>query len=411
MTSVERPREEVAAPHHRMGYRPSLDGLRAVAIGLVLLEHTGLEMFDGGNSGVIVFFVLSGFLISKLMVEEWDSTGTVSVRAFYGRRFVRIMPAPLVMVAVLALLSTHLESSDAGRRYLWFELAMVLLYIYNMRPILFGDGGWFGARFTPGTDTYLAHTWSLAVEEHFYLVWPWLLKGLRLPRLRPVRVVGGLLGFALVATVARYVVDRHSDPDIVSIPVFNFDGFALGAALAFAVHHDLWPRMRELLVKWWVAPAASLVLLGDLLLRDQREDGSVYGYWYMTYIGVASAALIGSLYFGGRRGIVGWVLTTPPAVWVGRLSYSLYLWHVPVQVYFSQERFPTWSVPRIVITEQLVTLVAMVVSYYLIEMPARRLRRFFVPAAKAAPTPVDAGGAPAGVTAAPVSAATTGPGQ
>lgn len=407
MTSVERLREE-AAPSHKMGYRPALDGLRAVAIGLVLLEHTGLEIFDGGNSGVIIFFVLSGFLITKLMVEEWDTTGTLSVRAFYGRRFVRIMPAPLVMVAVLALLSTHLESTDAGRRYLWFELSMVVLYLYNMRPILFGTGGWFGAQLTPGTDTYLAHTWSLAVEEHFYLVWPWVLKGLRLPALRPVRVVGGLLGFALVATVARYVVDQYSNPDVVSIPVFNFDGFALGAALAFIVHHDLWPRFRELLGQWWVAPVASVVILADLLLRDQREDGSVYGYWYMSYIGLASVLLIGSLYLGGRRGLVGWVLTLPPSVWLGRLSYSLYLWHVPVQVYFSQERFPDWSVPRIVITEQLVTFAAMLASYYLIEMPARRLRRFFVPAAKPAATPAGsapASAAPAG-TEAPASAAT-----
>ncbi|MEM9651795.1 MAG: acyltransferase, partial [Actinomycetota bacterium] len=148
----------------KMGYRPALDGLRSVAIGLVLLEHTGLELFDGGNSGVIVFFVLSGFLITKLMLEEWGKTNGLNIKAFYGRRTVRIMPAPLVMVAVVFAFSWHIMPDEADRRYLWFELALVVLYIYNLRPILFGDGGWFGAERSLDTTTYMAHTWSLAVE-------------------------------------------------------------------------------------------------------------------------------------------------------------------------------------------------------------------------------------------------------
>lgn len=378
-----------------MGYRPALDGLRAVAIGLVLLEHTGLELFDGGNSGVIVFFALSGFLITKLMIEEWDKTGGLNIKAFYGRRAVRIMPAPIVMVLVVFALSWHLAPDADQRRYLWFELVMVLLYLYSLRPILFGNGGWFGAERGPETTTYMAHTWSLAVEEHFYLVWPWLLRWMKLPSLRPERVINGLLWFTIAVTVSRFVIDRFADPDVVSISLFSFDGFALGAALAFAIHHDLWPRARRILQLRWLPIAAGVILAIDLVGRNQVEGGAMFPYWYITYCSVASVVLIGCLYDGGDRGLVGAVLSWGPVVWIGKLSYSLYLWHVPVQVYVNAERFPEWSTARIIVVEQVVTFAAVLASYYLVEMPARRLRRFFVVSSEAGAEPVEPATAPA----------------
>ena len=104
-TDTRGPESKLLDRPSNMGYRTALDGLRALAIGLVLAEHTGLEVFDGGNSGVVIFFVLSGFLITKLMLEEWGRTGGLDVSAFYGRRLVRIMPAPLVLAVVMFLLS------------------------------------------------------------------------------------------------------------------------------------------------------------------------------------------------------------------------------------------------------------------------------------------------------------------
>ena len=361
----------------KMGYRPALDGLRSVAIGLVLLEHTGLEIFDGGNSGVIVFFVLSGFLITKLMLEEWGKTDTLDIRAFYGRRAVRIMPAPLVMVLVVFAFSWHIMPDEADRRYLWFELALVVLYIYNLRPILFGDGGWFGAERSLDTTTYMAHTWSLAVEEHFYMIWPFALRWLKLPDLNPEKVVKGLLGFLAAVTVFRFIFDRFVDPDIVSISLFTFDGFALGAAMAFMFHHGLWQSLRRWLRLELLAIGALLLLTVDLLLRDQRYDGIAYSYWYITYCAVASAVLIAYLY-DNTTGPVAKLMAWAPVVYIGKLSYSLYLWHVPVQVYISKDRFPEWSTFQIIVVEQVLTFAAVFASYYGIEMPAKRLRKYFV---------------------------------
>ena len=365
-----------------MGYRPALDGLRTIAIGLVLAEHTGLEIFDGGNSGVIVFFALSGFLITKLMLEEWAVTDTLNVKAFYGRRTVRIMPAPLVMITLVFLASWHIFPDAEARRYLWFELVLAGLYIYSLRPILFGDGGLFGAQLQPTTETYMAHTWSLAVEEHFYLVWPWLLRGLKLPLRDPLLVMRWLFGFAAIVAVSRYLIDNYVDPDIISISLFTFDGFALGAGLAFAVHYGLLGRVRQWLRRDAVVVLAFLVLAADLFLRKQWEgEGdpatAPYGYWYITYCALASVVIISHLY-DRPRSIWGELLSLPPIVFLGKLSYSLYLWHVPVQVYISRDRFPDWSLVQIIVVEQVLTFGAAYASYKLIEMQATRLRKRFV---------------------------------
>ena len=360
-----------------MGYRRPLDGLRSLAIGLVLAEHTGLELFDGGNSGVIVFFVLSGFLITKLMLEEWSSTDTLDVKAFYGRRMVRIMPAPLVLVIVTFAFSWHLVPDTADRRYLWFELFMAATYIYSLRPLLFGSGGPFGVE-RPEIN-YMAHTWSLAVEEHFYLVWPWMLKWLKLPGRDPSMVAKALIGFVLAVTLARVFFDQFSNPDVVSISFLTFDGFALGAALAFAVHAGLAAQLRGLLRLDVVAWAALGVLLVDLVLRNQDYSSAAtdYEYSYITYCGLASVVLIAHLY-DNPDGLWGRVFSLSPLVLIGKLSYSLYLWHVPIQIYFGQDRFPTWSLWQIVVVEQVTTFVAAFVSYRLIELQAARLRKHFV---------------------------------
>ena len=369
-----------------MGYRPALDGLRAVAIGLVLLEHTGLELFDGGNSGVVIFFVLSGFLITKLMLEEWDRSQTLNVGAFYGRRAVRILPAPMVMALVVFALSWHIYPDDVNaRRYLWFELFMVVAYLTNLRPLLFGDGSLWGARFAGGDQsTFMAHTWTLSIEEHFYLVWPWLFRWGKLPARSPQRVVAALVTFTALITVGRYVIDQYGDPDVVSLSLFTFDGFALGAGLAFMIHAGVLSELRQALTSKAAFVFCSLVVVADLLFRNQAHDDPApasetagYQYWFLTTVGLASVILIAYLY-DRPNGLAATILSLPLVVWLGQLSYSLYLWHVPVQVYFNRDRFPTWSLWQIVVVEQALTLAAAFGSYKLVELPATRLRKRFV---------------------------------
>jgi peptidoglycan/LPS O-acetylase OafA/YrhL len=370
-----------------MGYRPALDGLRALAIGLVLAEHTGLEVFDGGNSGVVIFFVLSGFLITKLMLEEWGRTGGLDVRAFYGRRLVRIMPAPLVLAVVMFLLSWHVAPDATNRHYLWFELFMVVFYLTNLRPLLFGDGSLWGASYRPvGQDRFFAHTWSLSIEEHFYLIWPWVFRRLSLPEADPRKVVRGLAGFVVAVTAVRYVLDRHVNPDLVSLSLVTFDGFAIGACLAFVVHSNLFTRAKLYSANPGLFYLVLIGLTVDLLFRKQADSepsigaaSAAYHYWYFTTIGIVSLILISHLYhapqsLAGR--LFGWF----PVVWLGKLSYSLYLWHVPIQVYVSRDRFPSWGLWQVIAVEQALTFAAALGSYRLVEMPSRRLRKRFVAA-------------------------------
>ncbi len=374
------------APGQKMGYRSALDGLRAAAIGLVLLEHTGLSIFDGGNSGVILFFVLSGFLITKLMLEEWGKTGTLNIKAFYGRRTLRIMPAPLVMAAVLFLFSWWIYPDVLERRYLWFELFMVVFYLTNLRPLVFGNKGLFGGELIDG-NMMTAHTWTLSIEEHFYLIWPWLVRWLRLPERLPSSVATWLLVGAAALTAARFTIHEFSNPDVVSFSLFIFDGFAMGAALAFVIHGGIWGRFR----RWLGSPAlmvfSGVVFVADLVIRKENVD-FLHHYLYYTYCGIASASIMTYLY-DNTDGVFTRLFELPAVVWLGKLSYSIYLWHVPVQVYFSQDRFPTWALWQIIVVEQVLTFGCAYASYRLIEMPSLRFKKRFAVKGPASELPVD----------------------
>lgn len=354
-----------------LGYRPALDGVRAVAIGLVLLNHTGLDIFEGGGNGVIVFFVLSGFLITKLMIEEWHRDGDVSIGNFYGRRAVRILPAPTVMLLTMLALSWYITDSPEEHSYVLKEIGLSATYLMNMRPLFVDqivvDGELFGG--------FLGHMWSLAVEEQFYLIWPWAVVALALPARRSRRVVGTLVGIAGTVAVVRlaFMYVSALNPDIASISLFSFDGFALGAALAFALHHGTSPALERVLAHPATAIAGLAVLGADLLGGPiSREVDTLYFF----YCSLAAVAIIGHL-FVRPTGVVGSLAALGPVVFIGKLSYSIYLWHNPIWVFVSSDRFPGLSLPVLTAIEWALTAIAVMFSYYVIERPAMRWRRRF----------------------------------
>lgn len=359
---------KTGAPHFqipKMGYQPALDGLRSIAIGLVLLQHTGLWIFEGGRNGVIVFFVLSGFLITKLLIEEWGRTSRISIRSFYVRRTIRIMPAPFLMILIMFLLRDQFTPDPQQQEYFVKELLFAGLYITNLRP-LWGGVPDFVER------TYMAHTWSLAVEEHFYLVWPVGFRLIRLPKKSPMNAIWGLLTFALVITVVRQILVAVA-PDVVAFSLFSFDGFAIGAALAFAMHFGVAQSVLRFLSHSWIFWVGLGILVADMMLGEWLHK---LDYYYFTYTGLAAAIMIGSLMLNQRS----WghsLMALPLVVYIGKLSYSLYLWHVPVQAYFSTSRFPDMSIIELAVIEWPLTFIVAMASYHLVELPLVGLRRRF----------------------------------
>ena len=305
------------------GFRPDIEGLRAVAILTVLAYHAGLPV-RAGFVGVDVFFVISGFLITGLLVAELDRTGTISWTRFLGRRIRRLLPAA-VLVLVLTSAVSWFVVPGLRRRDIGVDVAAAAAYVVN----------WVFAR--RETD-YLAsdalpspvqHFWSLAVEEQFYVIWPVLLIVLALVVRRPSRrVVGLALGALVASSFAWSVWFSHTSPR----PAFfttttRVWELGIGALLAVA----LAGRPRPASAPRWSAPlgwAALVALLAVAALLPHDVDWP--GAWALLPT-VPTAILLWVGWQGPAGGPVT-VLGAAPMVWVGALSYSIYLWHWPVIV-------------------------------------------------------------------------------
>ena len=318
------PRAAVTPPRRAgggAGFRPDIEGLRAVAILTVLAYHAGLPV-RGGFVGVDIFFVISGFLITGLLVAELDRNGSISWIRFVGRRIRRLLPAA-VLVLVLTSLVSWFVVPGLRRRDIGVDVAAAAMYVVN----------WVFAR--RETD-YLAsdvlpspvqHFWSLAVEEQFYVIWPLLLIVLSLVVRRPSRRVVALALGALVASSFVWSVwFSHTSPR----PAFfttttRVWELGIGALLAVALAgrpRPPTPARGSAALGW--AALAALVAVALWLPQDIDWPGA----WALLPT-VPTAALLWVGWQGPARGPVR-VLGTAPMVWVGGLSYSIYLWHWPV---------------------------------------------------------------------------------
>jgi peptidoglycan/LPS O-acetylase OafA/YrhL len=352
---------------HRMQHHPALDGLRGVAVLAVLLFHG--DHLRGGYLGVDMFFVLSGFLITMLLLIEVDNAGAVSLRNFWVRRARRLLPALVCVLAAVALYAAFVASPESLGDIRGDAVA-TLLYVANWHEI-FSDQDYFALFRSPSP---LQHTWSLAIEEQFYLLFPLLF--VFLVRMRRGTLAQRTLRTACVLAVASFVwaqvlysssnmarVYYGTDTRIFTILI----GVALAAYL-FSRNSSAAPlSCRAVQIGAW----ASVIVL---LLAFARLDGSSATLYRGGQLLCALAvALVIAAVIREPRHVLGRALSWRPLVAVGLISYGLYLWHWPVYVYFDAGRLHLGGWPllfgRLAITFALATI-----SYVIVERPIRYRR-------------------------------------
>ncbi len=332
-------------------HRDDIQGLRAVAVVLVLLSHFGVSLFGGGFVGVDVFFVISGYLITAMLWHELLRNGRIRLAGFYARRLRRLMPALVVMIAATLAAALLLLSSFEIREQTG-SLPYALTWSSNLY-FAFTHTDYFA--WLRHRDLYL-HTWSLGVEEQFYLLWPLVLWALfraskRESRRRLVLLL--LLGLSLAGCV---LVTATASRWAFYLPLFRIWQFALGA-LAF--HLGRAPAGTGRAAPGLLGLAGLALILGSALFLDR---GMAYpGGWAL--LPSVGAALV--IVAGGAAPLP--LLSTPAAVWIGDRSYSLYLWHWPVLVLgmawgLHETRL---GLPGLA----LLVLVLAMASYRLIELP------------------------------------------
>jgi peptidoglycan/LPS O-acetylase OafA/YrhL len=341
-------------------YQPALDGLRALAVALVLCFHGGASWMTGGYVGVSVFFTLSGYLITSLLLVEYQRSATIDLRGFYTRRVKRLLPASLLLLVVVVV-------AAAAGAWRWDgaltrDVVGSALQVENWVK-LFGDASYADlVNATLGRVAPLEHYWSLSIEEQFYWVWPVVMLVLLRQVRSAQRVVVWLVSAALVGMVAAPVIASvwGADAAYWSTPA-RMGEILIGAALAAVLHRG------AAVPRWagWLTPVPLAAVL-VVAVTWPAASGPAYSGWLPVFA-LGSALLIWGLQVDGpvRR-----VLSVRPVVWVGTVSYGIYLYHWPIFAVITTDRTSLDGVALAALRVGL-TVAAAAVSYRLVERPIR----------------------------------------
>jgi len=308
--------------HRHSRFRADVEGLRAVAVGLVLLYHAGLPFVPGGFVGVDVFFVISGFLITGLLTNELRRTGTISLSAFYSRRAKRLLPAAVLVLAATVAMAFLLLPPTSWKE-VGGDVVASAVYVVNWR-LADRSVDYLAEDFEASP---VQHYWSLAVEEQFYLVWPALLLLASMLRTRR-RSLGLWIGLAAVAvpSFAWSVYLTSQEPATAFfVTTTRMWELAIGGGVALAAAATAWlPRTFAAFVGW----AGLVAIVASALLYSTQTDWPGAAALLPT---LGAAAVIAAGQSAGSAGPIA-LLGTRPFVWLGGLSYSIYLWHWPMVV-------------------------------------------------------------------------------
>jgi len=347
-------------------YNPKLDAIRAFAVSAVLVDHyiahpNVVHVLQWGSLGVQCFFVLSGYLITGILLEAKAKAhpGKRILRAFYMRRFLRIFPPYYAMLAALLLAGIAL-STDA--------IVAAFFYVFNILEALRPDGGY----------NYLGHIWSLCIEEQFYLLWPIVVLSLQPKRL--LQVSAALVVFS-VASRGGLLAAGWDYNSVRNLPTSQLDALIGGAILA-QISRAEFPRLRAMRDRWhgWIALAALLVFAWSNLAPIFPHQLATLGNWATA---IAFMTLICRAENQTRNGVFDWLLTRQPFIFLGKISYGVYLYHFMtllivykiVSLTGTQEWMgsqwlfvPLWTATTI----SFATL-----SYFAFERPLLKLKRHF----------------------------------
>jgi peptidoglycan/LPS O-acetylase OafA/YrhL len=356
-----------AAPARSSGYLPGLDGLRAIAVLAVLLYHADLAWLNGGFLGVEVFFVISGYLITLLLTQEHERNSTISLTGFWLRRARRLLAALYTLLATVSVAVLVFYREDASK--LAAQVWAALFYVTNWYLIL-SKQSYFALVERPPV---FQHLWSLAIEEQFYLVWPLLLLGLlRLFKGRHLPIAGVVLAGAAASMLwMAYLFHPAMDP---SRAYYGTDsrasGLLLGAALALVWKpgHRFRRDAEVKGVALDLVGLAALAVVVGCFFRFHDTDAFLYRGGFAV-LSLASCAAIAATVHPST--VIGRVLGVPFMTWIGKRSYSLYLWHWPIYVYTRPQIDTPLSLYPTLVLRLGLTVIAAELSYHYVEVPIR----------------------------------------
>ena len=372
----------IAAGTHRteLRYQPGLDGLRALSIIAVLLYHGGVSWAGGGFLGVESFFVLSGFLITSLLIAEWNESSRIRLRAFWARRARRLLPALFALVCVVGIYYTLAGPLKAIPGLEPGGIA-TLLYVGNWHQIATGSSYFVAS----GPVSPLQHTWSLAIEEQFYLLWPlllvavfWFISRRTASKRRSLAALLAATILAALASAGEMAILYRSGLGLDRV-YYGTDtratGLLVGATLAIAI--ALTPRsgVRAPRSRWNEARgtvglvALTLVLLA---MHDATGESRWLFPWGLIGVDLAVAALIAAIVLLPGSLIAG-LFSVRPLRAIGTISYGLYLWHFPCFLWLDQSSVGVGGA-ALLLVRLAVTLAVALLSFIAIEQPIRRRR-------------------------------------